>query len=497
MPEMDAKLFDPCPEYSDAMAHWELPRDLLGETLAMRDAGIRWLPKEPRETKEEYSIRLNRSVLFGAFPSAVRDSAARSFKRSVVIREQERLSFDAETFLDDVDLQGTSVTEFCRSLYEDAAGFGVTRILVEWDEVERRPFWRIVRALDLPYWERAEDGRTLLEARIAGVVYRPNPERPGLVQTVETRRRYMLDESGRVVTDLWGMAEGGGAMSKVEQLREETPLRDRNQRPIEEIPLIGCYFNRDDSWTARPPYEGLAWLNLRHWQTTSDQANILRYARVPVLAATGVNPSDLAKDPSGPRVLKAGGVLGFSNENAKLFYVEPSGEAIQAGQADIEHVERQMERAGAKPDARRAGVQTATGQMIDEAGRGGYRAAWSRSIEKAVTLALWWSERWLGVEMDPSVVCNVQDDEDVTPARAETTRLVLDFYKHGLLTRATALQEGVQNGVLSEGLDIELESELARQEYDSPIPGMVGVDDGADDDPDDEDDDDADMGDDQ
>ena len=61
------------------------------------------------------------------------------------------------------------------------------------------------------------------------------------------------------------------------------------------IPLITVYLNKDSFLTASPPLEDLAWLNIRHWQSDSDQTNILRFARCGILHARGFSDKE-AKD---------------------------------------------------------------------------------------------------------------------------------------------------------------------------------------------------------
>src|SRR3546814_11327266 len=53
------------------------------------------------------------------------------------------------------------------------------------------------------------------------------------------------------------------------------------------LPLVTVYAERTGYLTARPPLLDLAWLNLAHWQSSSDQRHILHVARVPILFEIG------------------------------------------------------------------------------------------------------------------------------------------------------------------------------------------------------------------
>jgi len=63
----------PCSAYNAMQAHWGLIDDLLGGTLAMRAAGEKWLPKEPKEENKSWQNRLDRSILYGAYADTVDD----------------------------------------------------------------------------------------------------------------------------------------------------------------------------------------------------------------------------------------------------------------------------------------------------------------------------------------------------------------------------------------------------------------------------------------
>lgn len=474
MPER-ATVFDPGVDYAAMMAHWELPRDLLGGTIAMRQAGTRWLPKEPKEDPRDYQIRLDRSVLFNGFRSAIRRAAARPFARSVAIQGVERLSFDGEYFAADVDLAGSSLTQFARALYEDAAAFGMTHFIVEFDEQTRMPYWRHVKALDLIGTRFAEDGRTIRDIRISGTKVDYTPDGWDEIEK-ETIRRYFLGDDGAVYTELYIGEVKGGRRESVQD-GEAVRLSDARTRPITSIPIVTCYFNRTGLMMAEPPFEDLAFVNLRHWQSSSDQANILRYARVPRLAATGINLGD--EDDEGteiPERVTVSQMLISDRADAKFYYVEPQGAAIVAGREDLRDLQDQMTQLGSQPNSRKAGVQTATGQWIDEQATEGTMAAWSRAIEAALTTGLWWCEQWLGVEMSGEVFANVFDDRNLNPGRETKAKTILEALKSGLIRRETAIEELKLAGVLSEGIDPQLEAELAKQEHDSPFAGAMASD---------------------
>src|SRR6185295_4553940 len=99
--------------------------------------------------------------------------------------------------------------------------------------------------------------------------------------------------------------------------------------------LAPVYLNRTGFMTGEPPLEELADLNVAHWQSSSDQRNILTVARVPILFGTGIEGNEKLE-------IGASSMIRTSDPNAKLTYVEHTGAAIGAGERDLERLEFQM-----------------------------------------------------------------------------------------------------------------------------------------------------------
>jgi hypothetical protein len=130
--------------------------------------------------------------------------------------------------------------------------------------------------------------------------------------------------------------------------------RQRQHFSQPEIPLLPVYINRTDFMRASPPLAKLAELNIAHWQSSSDQRNILHVARVPILFGAGVRRRR-------QNAIGASEMVKFnSNPAAKLTYVEHTGAAIGAGEriakpgnADAGHgpaiADRQARRAKRQP----------------------------------------------------------------------------------------------------------------------------------------------------
>ena len=125
------------------------------------------------------------------------------------------------------------------------------------------------------------------------------------------------------------------------------------------VPVITIYANQIGWMISRPPLIDLAWLNLAHWQSSSDQRHILHVARVPLLfgRALQVEQQDIEIGPN--RLILA------DDPAADLKFVEHSGAAIEAGRQDLIDLEDRMALMGFDMLSRSTTPITATARQLD------------------------------------------------------------------------------------------------------------------------------------
>ena len=107
---------------------------------------------------------------------------------------------------------------------------------------------------------------------------------------------------------------------------------------------------------ATPPLMDLAWMNLAHWQSYSDQRSILRFVRIALLFVAGLDDEEMEK----PITIGANRTFRSKNPNAKMEYVEHTGKGVEAGQEDLNKIEGRMQTLGLRPYTSRPGTVTAT-----------------------------------------------------------------------------------------------------------------------------------------
>lgn len=432
--------------YDSMAAKWGLIHDLLGGTDAMRKAGEKWLPKEPKESQGAWELRLSRSILYEAYSDTVGDVASKPFSRPVTI--QGELPEPLIQIATDVNRQGQSLTQFASELFDSAVNYGLTHILVDYPRLSRdinlaeerqsgvRPIFIHVKPTQIIGWrtEKGADGQVRLsQIRIKETQQEPVGRFGG--EQIDYIRVYTA-----TTWELWRKTKD----------EDDYSLHENGEHTFESVPLVTCYLNRTGFMTAEPPMEALAWMNLAHYQSMSDQRNILRYARVGMIFVSGLTEEEQDKD----MVIGPNRFFTSVNPDARMSYVEHSGAAIGAGRQDLQDLEARMEVLGLQPYMRRPGNQTATGQAIDESRSSSSVQAWIRSEEQAIIAAYEMAAKWLNLTLPDDFTIDIFNDFGISIRDGKDVQSLLQIRLGGQLSHETFLREVKRRGTLSETVNV-------------------------------------------
>jgi len=452
----------PSAAYVAMSRHWELIDDLLGGTLAMRAAGEKWLPKEPKEENLSYGNRLNRSILFEAYKDSIDDIASKPFVKPVDVKEADKLPERLLPMIDNCDGQGTDITQFAREIFDTCLNRGLTHILVDYPKTTQldgkkltladektagvRPVFVHIKPDNLIGWRttQGEDGKQ----RLNQIRWKESHIEPD-------------GEYGEKVVDIIRVyTETTWEIHSKNDKGEFSLSESGTHTYTDGIPLITCYINKTGFMTAEPPLEGLAWLNLAHWQSYSDQKNLLRFIRFPLLFFSGLTSDELEKNV----IIGPGRKYSSSNSDADAKYVEHTGAAATSGREDLKDIEERMVAAGLDPLMTRTGNQTATSQNIDHDNSQCSVQAWIRSIELALLNAFKAACLWTGDELPDEFKINIFNDFGLASRAGTDNDFLLRVRQAGELSRDTFLREVKRRGVLNDTLDVTAEKEAIEAE---------------------------------
>lgn len=339
-------------------AYWDVITPLMGGTLAMRAAPA-LLPKYPAEDDEVYKERLRLSTLLPAYSETVGNMTSRVFAEPLQLGDD--VPEQVVELASNIDNANNDINAWSVDFFREGLSHGLCHAFVD--------------------HQKAVGVRTQADEKAAGVrpyVVMVKPEqvcgwraRDGLLTQV--RYREMIEES-----------DGDFGTKCVEQIRMLEPgkwttyrkpkeggvwtIHDEGATNLSVIPWVTFYTGRTGFMTAKPPLLELAHLNIKHWQSQSDQDNILHVIRVPILVRIGVQAQFDNQGKVVPPEFKVGtGALTDLPINGDMKYVEHTGKAVDAGRQALLDLIAEMRMAGAKlltPD--KSATKTAT-QAEEEA----------------------------------------------------------------------------------------------------------------------------------
>lgn len=449
---MTSHVADECASYKEDKEAWGMVQDLWGGTKTMRAARTTWLPQEEEESDKGYDNRLKRSFLLNMYRSAVENVAGKPFSKPVTLQNSENLPEPLDQIEEDVDRTGRGLTQFGKEILTYAVHYGVHFVLVDFptrdpkqpatlasDRANKiRPMFVHVKAPDLRWIE---------------VIW---------INGVPKLNRIRIHEQVEIET-------GEGGTEVVDQIREisrtEWKLHQKaedaedfsevsnGKNTFGEVPLLAFYTNRTGFMRGQPAFEDLAWLNICHWQSNSDQRSILRFARVGILFLKGLN----AEEKKEKIQIGANRVLKTSSEKADGKFIEHSGHSIQAGERDLEKLENQMRHMSLQPYVKQSGNVTATAKAIDTSEADSMIQSWVRLLEDFIKELYRVAGLWVKKELPDEFDVSIQKDFALSLRGDEDIKELREMVLNDLISHETYLREIKRRSVLHESLDIEVE----------------------------------------
>jgi hypothetical protein len=229
---------------------------------------------------------------------------------------------------------------------------------------------------------------------------------------------------------------------------------------MKKIHLYPLYINRSGFMTGEPLLDDLADVNIAHWQSQSDQRNILRAARVPILHSKGRDTTD------GALVIGASTAVESADPDATLEWVEHTGAAINSGRQDLKDLEFQMEALGLQLLVPRPGVQTATGEELDNKKETSTLSMTADELKDTLEDALMGMAEVGGLSGE--IVVEVNKDFGASVMSANELSVLLSAVESGKLSKRSFLIEMARRGMVRYDIDIEGELKLVEQEGGKP-----------------------------
>lgn len=433
-------------------ADYPLIDALLGGTRAMRRAAADYLPKWPNEEPISYSSRVCVATLFPAFERTVEVLSSKPFSKPLAIGDD--VPSRLKDWSDDIDLQGRSLHVFAADLCTEALSHGLCGVLVEYPRVEGvktqaeeaaagvRPYFVHIHPQQLLGWraQRVAGAWTLTQLRFVETVTEADGEFGE--KSVEQVR---VLEPG--LWRIYRMADG-----------KAWSLYERGETTLKKVPFVPVYGKRKGFMVGIPPLLNLAYLNVKHWQSQSDQDTILHVARVPVLAVIGID------DTEWELTVGASSAVRLPTKDCDIKWVEHEGKAIAAGKESLADLESQMRQAGAELLVVQSGNKSVPQTLADnEQGRCALQRV-AEDLEDAIDQAMQLMAEWVG-EASGGHVELFKDFGALTLAEASADMLQ-KAADASQISKETLFSELQRRGIVSP--DLQWSDELLRLESQLP-----------------------------
>lgn len=443
-------------------------RTLVAGTDAMRKAREQYLPREEAETEDGYDNRLKRSFLFNATGKTIEDMTGKIFVKPVIL--QKDVDAQLVEWSENIDNAGRHLNVFACDAFKDSMQPGVGYIFVDappppvredqqpatiadYQNAKWRPYFTFIPVENLIGWKTTiVNGAVMLtQIRIKECVTEPDGEYGE--KDVDQIRVVSVNDSGTGCA--WQTYRKPAASVEWVEFASGTIS-------LPQIPLVPIYINRICYMQGKPPLAKLAEINVAHWQSSSDQLNILHVARVPILFGAGF-------DPDAKVVIGARSMVRTNNPDAKLTYVEHSGAAIGAGDKDLTNLELQMQALGLQMLVDNPGGQTATGEIRDDVKENSPLAMAATALQDALEAAFEFMAQFAGKPPLAGGSVIVNHDFGVTGSTGDLQYLTQAVIGNKL-SKETYWEELQRRGTLGEGFDPEVEAD--RLEAEAPDLGM-------------------------
>lgn len=440
--------------YSGAEEVWSMVSSLLGGTNEMRRLGTLYMPKFPAETDEQYTYRLKTATLYPAYEHTVVVMAAKPYTRPITIPDD--IDEQLKQWLDNLDREGRNVTSFMCEVSSVALAYGQSHVFIDSPPSPRPGVTSVQEERDAgirPYMVLVKPTQMLGVKHKGGML----TEVRFIEEALEDDGRYgeKTVKQIRVLTvgkcEIYRqMTDAGSVNAGAWELHESYVMT------IDEIPFVTFYSRRTGFMISRPPMKELAYMNIKHWQSQSDQDALVHVVRVPLLTVSGVDPNFTLTLGSHSAVRLPTG--------AAMAYVEHSGAAIGSGKVSLDDLKEEMRQAGAEMMVPRYGPQKTATEVGSE--DGATKSELQRiveDLEDSLALAVALMCKWAKVNQ-PKDRLIIFKEFGVLESGGASAPVVMQAVTSGILSKQSGYEELQRRGIINVGRTWEDENERLEDE---------------------------------
>lgn len=456
------------PLYDEFLPKWARARDVIAGEDRVKQEGEQYLSRLDSQTEEEFDAYVRRASFFNATGRTAEGFSGMVFRRDPIIKLPEPGTLAGkvmEMFRMDIDMLGTGLYNYVKMVAGEIMETGRGGTLVEWHDVEQRPFVCFYRAEEIVNWRMERIGGVM---KLSLVVLRetfdaPKDDDPFDLETVPQIRVLKLTPQGDgmpgLSVEVWRQtgSEGSGTL-KWDLIESLVPKRVG--KVLGFIPFVFHGPVNDLPTPNKPPLDDIIVVNLGHYRLDADFKHGLHFTALPTAYVAGFD-----KDAQ----LRIGSSVAWVSEQigASAGFLEFKGQGLQTFEREKDRMERLMAVLGSRMlESQKRVSESAEALSLRQAGESSVVANMSSSISKSLTKVLRWAYWWLSTEEDPDMikpdVVSIELNKDFETATMNAQELVsvVQAWQAGLLSHDSALNLLRQGEILSPSRTNEEELDL-------------------------------------
>lgn len=386
-----------------------------------------YIPADYLEESDSYEVRKTRAQSsFEPFYSSLRDlTVGTALRKGIELPD----NIDAQwgNFFEDCDLEGHSLTSFCKEIFTSAIDSGVAGLWVEYPKLpagltaedERRlnprPYLVLMhcdQVLECRHDIYSADilGEPLFGAfptylRVKTEIRRASEANEFFEEVLPAVKVYDIAQTE--FTPLGDVVEAFDQSGDVQQrvrcrtfVKQNAPgntdkyvLEDTSYLSIPFIPFVPVFGGKKEAYfRARPLLLDIARLNLHHWAVSADLAESIHLTSSPILTGTGVRPDDEVK-------AGAGRALFSQNPDARFNLMSASMDGAETTLKNLQRIERSMERlAAVAMTTGKTQAESGFAKLLDRSQSDSQLAVLVQSLEDGLNRALLYAAAYRGFE---------------------------------------------------------------------------------------------------
>lgn len=452
----------------------------------LAEATSQYIPKDFLEDDGSYDVRKTRAPSsFEPFYTHLRNLVVgTALRKGVALPSNIDPAWG--NFFQDCDLEGHSITSFCKELFPSSIDKGVAGLWVEYPklpadlsaEEERlinpRPYFVHIKAenvlecrnaiFTLKIGDEQVFGSFPVYLRIKSEIRRPKADNEFFEEVVPTvlvyDMPYIQSEEVNATPFYMAVDEGRSKVRCRTFVKDDmsgntdtyTQYGEDSYLSIPFIPFVPIFGGEKEAFfRARPLLLDIARLNLHHWAVSADLAESIHLNASPIPWATGVRPNDEIKSGGGR-------MLSSESPDARFGMMSAPMDGANATISNLQRLEKSMERlAAVAMTTGKTQAESGFAKLLDRSQSDSQLAVLVQSLEDGINRALLYASAYRKYQ---PVKISISKNFIPVKLHSQQVMALIQLWREGIITIGLFLKM-LDAGEMFEGIpDFEVEEML-------------------------------------